>query len=74
MDKITCSHHPDINLFDISGASDDAVSCALMLEVLRVMASEEKPFRNEIIFLFNGAEESILQVGSVFYILDVHLV
>jgi len=53
-----------LNLSYIPGASDDAVSCALMLEVLRVVASEDKSFRNEIIFLFNGGEESILQVSS----------
>ena len=33
-----------------------------MLEVLRVIAQSTKYLRHNIIFLFNGAEENILQV------------
>lgn len=46
-----------------SGASDDLVSCATMLEVLRVMSLQREPLKHSIIFNFNGAEESVLQVG-----------
>jgi len=43
------------------GASDDMVSCAVMLESLRVLTRQSKPLRNAIVFLFNGAEENVLQ-------------
>ncbi|KAM4706963.1 endoplasmic reticulum metallopeptidase 1 [Discoglossus pictus] len=43
------------------GASDDAVSCAVMLEILRSLSSVSRPLKHAIIFLFNGAEENILQ-------------
>jgi Zn-dependent M28 family amino/carboxypeptidase len=54
---------PDTIYIDFSGASDDAVSCALMLEVLRILSQNERPFRYNVVFNFNGAEENILQVG-----------
>lgn len=44
------------------GASDDAVSCAVMLEVLHSLANQSAPLHHGVVFLFNGAEENILQV------------
>lgn len=49
-------------------ASDDIVSCATMLEVLRGLSVEPHPLLAEhaLIFLFNGAEETILQASHGF--------
>ena len=49
-------------------ASDDIVSCATMLEVLRSLSAEPHPLLAEhtLIFLFNGAEETILQASHGF--------
>lgn len=46
-----------------AGASDDAVSCAVMLEVLHSLANQSTPLHHGVIFLFNGAEENVLQVN-----------
>lgn len=48
------------------GASDDAANCAIMLEVLRIFSESEKRQKNSIIFLFNGAEEVVLQAAHGF--------
>jgi hypothetical protein len=46
------------------GASDDGVGVACMLETLRAL-SQESNLQQPVIFLFNGAEESMMQVDSV---------
>ncbi|KAK2917033.1 hypothetical protein Q8A67_001407 [Cirrhinus molitorella] len=46
---------------DSPGASDDAVGCSVMLEVLHSLANLSTPLKHGIIFLFNGAEETFLQ-------------
>jgi len=42
------------------GASDDAVSCAIMLEILSALARSPNDLRHAVVFLFNGAEENML--------------
>ncbi|KAJ8969459.1 hypothetical protein NQ317_008791 [Molorchus minor] len=63
--KINSSHSLLINchfdsVVDSPGASDDGASCAIMLEILRVITKSERILRNNIIFLFNGAEEDFM--------------
>lgn len=50
----------------LSGASDNLVSCAVMLEVLISLSGSDQPLPNEVIFLFNGAEENFHQVDIYF--------
>ena len=39
------------------------LSCAIMLEMLDVLMQSDRPFRHNLIFLFNGAEENLLPVS-----------
>jgi MFS family permease len=48
------------------GGSDDGINCATMLEVLRKLSREPKRPLNNLIFLFNGAEETGLQASHGF--------
>jgi putative aminopeptidase FrvX len=46
----------------VSGGSDDGLNCAVMLEVLEILSRSKTLLKHNVIFLFNGAEESVLQV------------
>ena len=49
------------------GASDDAVSCAVMLEIVRCLAQTRNfNFVHGVVFNFNGAEENVLQASHGF--------
>ena len=49
------------------GASDDAIQCGIMLEVLKAISLQSsKGFKHDIIFLFNGAEEMFLPASHGF--------
>lgn len=48
------------------GAADDLVGVAVMLESLRVMALGERQLTNSVVFLFNGAEESLQDASHLF--------
>nr|CAD7203500.1 unnamed protein product [Timema douglasi] len=55
--------------FDVqktTGGSDDGLNCAVMLEVLRVLSQSNTPLQHNVIFLFNGAEESPLKASHGF--------
>ncbi|GAA5912605.1 hypothetical protein JCM8208_004787 [Rhodotorula glutinis] len=48
------------------GAADDLFGVAVMLEAMRVMALGERRLTNSVIFLFNGAEESLQDASHLF--------
>ncbi|XP_052749432.1 endoplasmic reticulum metallopeptidase 1-like isoform X2 [Galleria mellonella] len=48
------------------GASDNVVFCAVMAETLEKMSRRARPYRHNIVFLFNGAEENPLQASHGF--------
>ncbi|CAG9568569.1 unnamed protein product [Danaus chrysippus] len=45
------------------GASDNGIFCAAMVEILVKLSRRKEKFKQNIIFLFNGAEENVL-MGS----------
>ncbi|CAH0589952.1 unnamed protein product [Chrysodeixis includens] len=51
---------------DSPGASDDGAGCAVLLETLRALAAAPYPLRHDAVFLFNGAEENVLQASHAF--------
>ncbi|KAI8773749.1 endoplasmic reticulum metallopeptidase 1 [Biomphalaria glabrata] len=54
---------------DSPGAGDDAASCCVMLEILRVLSQTHQTdlhLMHNVIFLFNSAEENILQTSHAF--------
>lgn len=54
--------HFCLNLNPSLGGGDDGFHCAVMLELLRVLSVSKKKLLHDVIFLFNGAEETVLQV------------
>ncbi|KAI1732478.1 integral membrane protein DUF106 domain-containing protein [Ditylenchus destructor] len=48
------------------GASDNGAACAIMLEILDVLAHSDVPLKHHVIFLFNGAEENGLKGSKLF--------
>lgn len=66
-DALLINCHFDSALGAIA-ASDDAVSCAILLETLRCLSSPPSPalLDHALIFLFNGAEEMILPASHGF--------
>lgn len=51
---------------DSPGASDDGAACAVMIELFRVIIATGHPLNYNLIFLFNGAEENIMQASHGF--------
>ncbi|KAF7284418.1 hypothetical protein GWI33_022202 [Rhynchophorus ferrugineus] len=69
--RINSTHSLLINchfdsVVDSPGASDDGAGCAVMLEILRVLAVSPKILRHNIIFLFNGGEENFMPASHGF--------
>lgn len=48
------------------GGSDDGINCAVMLEIIRKLSRSPKRPRHNLVFLFNGAEETPLQAAHGF--------
>ncbi|KAM0793486.1 hypothetical protein ACM66B_000927 [Microbotryomycetes sp. NB124-2] len=48
------------------GAADDLLGVGVMLETLRVMGMTRRRLTNSVIFLFNGAEESLQDASHLF--------
>lgn len=45
------------------GASDDVLTCAIMIELVRVLSKLPVRLKHNVVFLFNGAEETPLEVS-----------
>lgn len=63
--KLLVNCHFD-SVYTSPGASDDGLNCAVMLEVLRVLSKRTVSMKRDIIFLFNGAEETSMQGSYAF--------
>lgn len=50
------------------GAGDNAVSCSVMLEIIRIISRSSVKLKHNVIFLFNGAEENMLQVNNCYHV------
>lgn len=50
----------------LSGGSDDGINVVVMLEILRKLSLSPTRLRHNVIFLFNGAEETPLQASHGF--------
>ncbi|CAO3689480.1 unnamed protein product [Umbelopsis ramanniana] len=49
------------------GASDDGSGIAVMLEIIRIMSQQSwDGYKNSVVFLFNGAEESLQDASHAF--------
>ncbi|KAJ9585933.1 hypothetical protein L9F63_020441, partial [Diploptera punctata] len=48
------------------GGSDDGASCAIMLEILQVITQSNQPLKHNLLLLFNGAEENLMQASHGF--------
>ncbi|KAK7578084.1 hypothetical protein V9T40_010289 [Parthenolecanium corni] len=48
------------------GTSDDGLNCAVLLEILRILARSREPLKKNVLFLFNGAEEAGLLASHGF--------
>nr|CAD7263210.1 unnamed protein product [Timema shepardi] len=52
------------------GGSDDGASCAIMLEILRVITQTNMPLKHNLVLLFNGAEENFMQLANALVVLS----
>ncbi|KAJ3270959.1 hypothetical protein HDV01_007289 [Terramyces sp. JEL0728] len=62
-DAILLNSHFDSSIVT-PGAADDAAGVAIMLELIRLFS--KKPIKNSIVFLFNGAEETLQDATHAF--------
>nr|XP_022315970.1 endoplasmic reticulum metallopeptidase 1-like [Crassostrea virginica] len=60
---INC-HHDSVS--SSPGAGDNAVSCSVMLEIIKIISTSSVKLKHNVIFLFNGAEENMLQASHGF--------
>jgi Peptidase family M28 len=63
-DAVLLNSHFDSTIVT-PGASDDSASVGIMLEVLRIL-SQETRLKKSIVFLFNGAEETLQDASHAF--------